>query len=68
LFHDFLYEKYADQHPDLIALNFVGNLVAAEKFLQRLFPGVRVLLAGLTGSRGCFEFQDTEWRGKISDR
>ena len=51
LFHDFLYEKYADQHPDLIALNFVGNLAAAEKFLRRLFPGVTVLLAGLTDEK-----------------
>jgi len=48
LFHDFLQEKYADQPPDLLALNFVGNLIVAEKFLQRLFPGSKLLLAGLT--------------------
>ena len=48
LFHDFLHEKYADQEPDLLVLNFVGNLVVAEKFMRQLFPGVRVLLAGLT--------------------
>ncbi|HXV84147.1 MAG TPA: ATP-binding protein, partial [Candidatus Binatia bacterium] len=32
----------------LLALNFVGNLIVAEKFLQRLFPGSKLLLAGLT--------------------
>lgn len=48
LFHDFLQEKYADQPPDLLALNFVGNLIVAEKLLQRLFPGIKLLLAGLT--------------------
>jgi PAS domain S-box-containing protein len=48
LFHDFLNEKYADQRPDLLAFNFVGNLVVAEEFLHQLFPGVKVLLAGLT--------------------
>jgi ABC-type uncharacterized transport system substrate-binding protein len=48
LFHDFLQEKYADQRPDLLTFNFVGNLKVAEKFLRQLFPGVRILLAGLT--------------------
>jgi len=48
LFRDYLHEKYADQHPDLLILNYVGNLVVAEKFLRQLFPGVRVVLAGLT--------------------
>jgi signal transduction histidine kinase len=48
LFRDYLHEKYADQTPDLIVLNSVGNFVVAEKFLRQLFPGVRVFLAGLT--------------------
>jgi PAS domain S-box-containing protein len=48
LFRDYLHEKYADQRPDLLILNYVGNLVVAEKFLGQLFPGVRVVLAGLT--------------------
>jgi PAS domain S-box-containing protein len=48
LFRDYLHEKYADQPPDLLILNYVGNLVVAEKFLRQLFPGVRVVLAGLT--------------------
>ena len=48
LFRDYLHEKYAAQTPDLLILNFVGNLVVAEKFLRQLFPGVRVVLAGLT--------------------
>ncbi len=43
-----MHEKYAAQTPDLLILNLVGNLVVAEKFLRRLFPGVRVVLAGLT--------------------
>jgi hypothetical protein len=48
LFRDYLHEKYADQHPNLLILNYVGNLVVAEKFLRQLFPGVKVVLAGLT--------------------
>jgi len=48
LFRDYLHEKYADQPPDLLILSYVGNLVVAEKFLGQLFPGVRVVLAGLT--------------------
>ena len=48
LFRDYLHEKYAEQPPDLLILNYVGNLVVAEKFLRQLFPGVRVVVAGLT--------------------
>lgn len=48
LFRDYLHEKYAEQTPDLLILNSVGNLVVAEKFLRQLFPGVRVVLTGLT--------------------
>ncbi len=48
LFHDLLHEKYADRPPDLLVLNSIGNFVTAEKFLGQLFPGVRLLLAGLT--------------------
>ena len=48
LFRDYLHVKYADQPPDLLMLIYVGNLVVAEKFLGQVFPGVQIVLAGLT--------------------
>jgi PAS domain S-box-containing protein len=62
LFHDFLHEKYADQHPDLLVLNFVGNLVVAEKSLRQLFPDAKVLLAGLTEE----EIPKSQFGGDVS--
>ncbi len=74
LFRDYLHEKYADQRPDLLILNYVGNLVVAEKFLDQLFPGINILLAGLTeedipagelGSRASGLAQRTDLRGTM---
>jgi PAS domain S-box-containing protein len=48
IFTEYLTEKYADQHPDLVILVFVGNLGIAGKLLQQLFPGTPVIVAGFT--------------------
>lgn len=48
LFRDYLHEKYAGQRPDLLILIYVGHLMVAEKFLSEFFPGVQILVAGLT--------------------
>ena len=48
LFRDYLRDKYADNIPDLVILFYVGNLGVAEKLLGELFPGIPVVVAGLT--------------------
>src|SRR5262249_58146212 len=48
LFHDYLYEKYAQYPPDLLILFYVGNLLVAQKLLVQIFPGVPIVAAGLT--------------------
>jgi two-component system, LuxR family, sensor kinase FixL len=48
LFRDYLYEKYAQYPPDLLILFYVGNLVASQKLLGQIFPGVPIVVAGLT--------------------
>jgi PAS domain S-box-containing protein len=48
LFRNYLGEKYVDYPPDLVLLIYVGNLALAEKLLEELFPGVPVVVAGLT--------------------
>ena len=48
LFRDYLKGKYADNSPDVIILIYVGNLAITAKLLEQLFPGVPVVVAGLT--------------------
>ncbi len=48
LFRDYLRGKYADNSPDVIILIYVGNLAITAKLLEQLFPGVPVVVAGLT--------------------
>ena len=48
LFRNYLGEKYVDYPPDLVLLIYVGNLGLAEKLLKELFPGVPVVVIGLT--------------------
>ncbi len=48
LFRNYLGEKYVDHPPDLVLLIYVGNLGLAEKLLKELFPGVPIVVAGLT--------------------
>ncbi|HEX9146106.1 MAG TPA: PAS domain S-box protein, partial [Candidatus Binatia bacterium] len=47
-FRDYLHDKYANDIPDLIILLYVGNLGAAEKLLEQIFPGTPVVATGLT--------------------
>src|SRR5262245_40908771 len=48
LFHNYLYEKYAQYPPDLLILFYVGNLLVAQRLLGQIFPGVPIVAAGLT--------------------
>ena len=48
LFRNYLGEKYLDYPPDLVLLIYVGNLGLAEKLLKELFPGVPIVVVGLT--------------------
>jgi PAS domain S-box-containing protein len=48
LFRNYLSEKYVDDRPDVIILIYLGNLSIAEKLLKELFPGVPVVVIGLT--------------------
>ena len=48
IFRDYLTEKYAEKHPDLVILVYIGNLGIAGKMLQHLFPGTPVIVAGFT--------------------
>ena len=48
LFRNYLSEKYIDYPLDLILLIYVGNLGLAEKLLKELFPGVPIVVIGLT--------------------
>ncbi len=48
IFSEYLTEKYADRHPDLVILIYVGNVAIAGKLLEQLFPGTPVILAGFT--------------------
>ena len=48
LFRDYLKGKYADNSPDVIILIYVGNLAITAKLLEQMFPGVPVVVAGLT--------------------
>ena len=48
LFRNYLGEKYLDYPPDLVLLIYVGNLGLAEKRLKELFPGVPIVVVGLT--------------------
>ncbi len=48
LFRNYLGEKYIDYPLDLILLIYVGNLGLAEKLLKELFPGVPIVVIGLT--------------------
>ena len=48
LFRNYLGEKYVDYPPDLVLLIYVGNLGLAEKLLKELFPGVPIVVIGLT--------------------
>jgi len=48
LFRNYLGEKYLDYPPDLILLIYVGNLGLAETLLKELFPGVPIVVVGLT--------------------
>ena len=48
LFRNYLGEKYVDHPPDLVLLIYVGNLGLAEKLLKELFPGVPIVVVGLT--------------------
>jgi hypothetical protein len=48
IFTEYLTGKYADNPPDLVIFVFVGNLGAAAELLPRLFPGIPIIVAGLT--------------------
>ena len=48
LFRNYLGEKYLDYPPDLVLLIYVGNLGLAEELLKELFPGVPIVVVGLT--------------------
>ncbi len=48
LFRNYLSEKYVDDRPDIVILIYLGNLSIAEKLLKELFPGVPVVVIGLT--------------------
>jgi PAS domain S-box-containing protein len=48
IFSDYLANKYTEQTPDLIILAYLGSLETAGKSLQRLFPGVPIIVVGLT--------------------
>jgi signal transduction histidine kinase len=48
IFRDYLTDKYAEKHPDLVILVYIGNLGIAGKMLQHLFPGTPVIVAGFT--------------------
>ena len=48
LFRNYLGEKYLDYPPNLVLLIYVGNLGLAEKLLKELFPGVPIVVVGLT--------------------
>jgi PAS domain S-box-containing protein len=48
IFNEYLSVKYANQPPDLVILVFVGNLEIPGKLLPQLFPGIPIVVAGLT--------------------
>jgi PAS domain S-box-containing protein len=48
IFRDYLADKYAAHHPDLVILVFVGTLGIPGKLLPELFPGTPIVVAGLT--------------------
>jgi PAS domain S-box-containing protein len=48
IFGNYLTEKYAEQPPDLVILVYIGNLGAAGKLLEQLFPRTPVIVAGFT--------------------
>jgi hypothetical protein len=48
LFRNYLSEKYVNYPPDIVLLIYVDNLGLAEKLLKELFPGVPIVVVGLT--------------------
>ncbi len=48
IFRDYLADKYAAHHPDLVILVFVGTLGIPGKLLPELFPGTPIVVAGFT--------------------
>ena len=48
IFTEYLTAKYADNPPDLVILVFVGTLATPLNLLPQLFPGMPIIVAGLT--------------------
>jgi len=48
IFREYLADKYAAHHPDLVILVFVGTLGIPGKLLSELFPGTPIVVAGFT--------------------
>ncbi|MGH7874118.1 MAG: sensor histidine kinase [Candidatus Binatia bacterium] len=63
LFRNYLGEKYLDYPPDLVLLIYVGNLALAEKLLEELFPGVPIVVVGLTEEKISPDQQGTHLTG-----
>jgi two-component system, LuxR family, sensor kinase FixL len=48
IFSEYLTAKYAANPPDLVILVYVGNLGVPGKLLPQVFPGVPIVVAGLS--------------------